>query len=83
MRGFCCHSEGPQQAGEMGRQEPHETQHGQVQKNSPRHQYMLRTTQLERSFAEKDLGVLVNTLLHMSEQCALAAQKANGFLNSN
>lgn len=83
MRTLRCHPEGPQQPREMGRQGPHEAQHGQVQKNNPRHQYMLGATQPERSFAEKALGVLVNTLLHKSEQCALAGQKANGSLNSN
>lgn len=44
---------------------------------------MLRAIQLERSFAKKDLGVLVDMLLHMNKQCALVTQKANGFLDSN
>jgi len=44
------------------------------------HQYMLGATQLESSFAEKDLEVQVDTKLTMSQQCVLAAKKANGIL---
>ena len=44
------------------------------------HQYRLGDDLLERSSEEKDLGVLVNNRLAMSQQCALVANKANGIL---
>ncbi|KAK4828615.1 hypothetical protein QYF61_000067 [Mycteria americana] len=44
------------------------------------HQYMVGATQLGSSLAEKDLGVLVDTKLNMSQQCAFVANKANGIL---
>ncbi|KAK4808476.1 hypothetical protein QYF61_005793 [Mycteria americana] len=44
-------------------------------RNKPMHKYMLVATQLESSFAEKDLGILLDTKLNMSQQFSFAAKK--------
>ncbi|GAB0184029.1 mitochondrial enolase superfamily member 1 [Grus japonensis] len=49
-------------------------------RNNLTHQYMLGTTQLESSLAEKDPDVLVDTKLNMNQQCAPVAKKATGIL---
>ncbi|GAB0186197.1 mitochondrial enolase superfamily member 1 [Grus japonensis] len=49
-------------------------------KNNPRYQYGLGVDWLGSSSAEKDLGVLVDSKLSMSQQCALMAKKASGIL---
>jgi len=49
-------------------------------RNNPMHQYRLGADLLGSSSVERDLGVLVEDRLTVSQQCALAAKMANGIL---
>lgn len=51
-----------------------------LRRNNPKHHYMLGATKLGSGSAEKDVGVFLGTKLNMSQQHALANNKAKNTL---
>lgn len=50
-------------------------------RNNCQHKDILGAIQLESCSAERDVEVLIDTELNMSQQCSLAVLEANGILH--
>lgn len=66
----------------MDRKESHEIQKREMHggRINSMHQHMLGLKHIESSLAEKDLSVVVDTKLTMSQRCAIVVKTANGIL---
>ncbi|KAF4804281.1 hypothetical protein TURU_008902 [Turdus rufiventris] len=76
----CSPSEGPQQAGEMGREEPSGIQQRQMQgpahgEEQPQAPAEARGNMLESSSVEKQLGVEMDNKLSLNQQCVLGTKR--------
>lgn len=79
-----CHSEKPQQAGEMGQPGPHGDTKGKhralhMGRNNPTHQHMLGSQKLESSLEKEDLWILWTLKLTMNLWYTLVTNQAIGF----
>ena len=78
-----CHRKGPWQTWKVGPYKPNKVQQNQVTYlgwGYPRYKYCLGEELIEIRAAGKELDVLLNEKLEMSQQFVLAAQKANSIL---
>ena len=83
--GSCCHLKGPGHAGEMSWQEPHEVQQGEAWSPAPGEEHSQAPghagcTQLESSLSGKNLGILTENKLNMSQKWALSSKTPKGIL---
>ncbi|PKU46434.1 hypothetical protein llap_3283 [Limosa lapponica baueri] len=82
---FCCHSRDLNRLMDWAERNHTKFNKGKCKAlhlgmNNPMHQYMLGANQLETSSAEKDLGILLDTKLTMSQKYGPVSKTANSLL---